>query len=319
MTRMLRTVLALLMAVLAQGAWAHELSMAEMQLREVAPGQFLLQWSAGGDKGDPTSDLRPAWPAGCEAADSVLRCGPAGLSGTVSVDGVGKKFSAVMLKVFWQDGQSRVYTLTAGQPRVQLFGSADDKRGVSEVARAYVVLGFEHIMGGLDHLVFVLAMLFLVGFNRQLIWTISAFTVGHTVSLASAATGWLTLRPGPVEVCIALSILLVASEALGQRKTLARQWPALVAFLFGLVHGMGFAGALKEYGLPENHLLVGLLTFNLGVEAGQLLTVVVAWWLLALAKRFLPSVTKIGPVVLYCIGAIGAYWTFARVTSLITA
>jgi len=190
---------------------------------------------------------------------------------------------------------------------------------VSEVAVAYVVLGFEHIMGGLDHLVFVLAMLFLVGFNRQLVWTISAFTVGHTVSLASAATGWLTLRPGPVEVCIALSIVLVASEALGQRKTLSRQWPALVAFLFGLVHGMGFAGALKEFGLPENHMLVGLLTFNLGVEAGQMLTVAAAWGLLRLATRFWPGVTKMGPVVLYGVGSIGAYWSFARLTSLVTA
>lgn len=319
MTRLLRMMVGLLMAVMAHGAGAHELSMAEMQLREVAPAQFLLQWSAGGDKGDPTSDLKPTWPNGCEVADSVLRCGPTGLSGTVSIEGVGKKFSAVMLKVFWQDGQSRVYTLTAGQPRVQLFGSADDKRGVSEVAVAYVVLGFEHIMGGLDHLVFVLAMLFLVGFNRQLVWTISAFTVGHTVSLASAATGWLTLRPGPVEVCIALSIVLVASEALGQRKTLSRQWPALVAFLFGLVHGMGFAGALKEFGLPENHMLVGLLTFNLGVEAGQMLTVAAAWGLLRLATRFWPGVTKMGPVVLYGVGSIGAYWSFARLTSLVTA
>lgn len=324
MTRLLRFMLAtsaaLLMSLLPHAVSAHELSMAEMQLREVAPGQFLLQWSAGGDKGDPRSELVPTWPAGCEATDAMLRCGPAGLSGTISIDGVGKtKYSAAMLKVFWQDGQSRVYTLTAGQPTVNLYGAADDQRAMGEVAVAYLVLGFEHIMGGFDHLAFVLALLFLVGFRRQLIWTISAFTLGHTLSLASSAFQWLTLPPGPVEVCIALSILLVASEALDQRKTLAREWPALVALLFGLVHGMGFAGALKEIGLPENHALVGLLTFNAGVEAGQLMTVAVAWGLLHIAKRFWPVATRMGPVVLYCIGAIGAYWTFARVTSLFTA
>lgn len=319
MNRMLRWILALLMAAFAHGATAHELSMAEMQLREVAPGQFLLQWSAGGDKGDPASDLIPTWPEGCAVSENLLRCGAAGLSGKVSMAGVGDKFSAALLKVFWQDGQSRVYTLTAGQPSVNLLGSADDKRAMGEVAVAYVALGFEHIMGGFDHLIFVLGLLFLVGFRRQLVWTISAFTLAHTFSLASVALGWLTLRPGPVEACIALSIVLVACEALGQRKTLARQWPALVAFLFGLVHGMGFAGALQDIGLPENHVLVALLTFNLGVEVGQLLTVVAAWGLMQLTTRFWPGVVRLGPAVLYGIGSVGAYWTFSRVAVLVAA
>lgn len=321
MTRLFRALLAtcltLLMSLLPPTAAAHELSMAELQLREVAPGQFLLQWSAGGDKGDPRSELIPTWPAGCEATESMLRCGPTGLSGSISIDGVGKtKYSAAMIKVFWQDGQSRVYTLTAGQPTVLLHGAADDQRAVGEVAAAYLVLGFEHIMGGYDHLAFVLALLFLVGFRRQLIWTISAFTLGHTLSLASSAFQWLTLPPGPVEVCIALSIVLVVSEALEQRKTLAREWPALVALLFGLVHGMGFAGALKEIGLPDNHALVALLTFNLGVEAGQLLTVAVAWVLFRLATRFWPTAHRLGPVVLYGIGSVGAYWALSRVITL---
>lgn len=319
MTRMWRVILAMLLAVVTQGASAHELSMAEMQLREVAPGQFLMQWSAGGDKGDPGSDLTPTWPQGCKVSENLLSCGPAGLSGQVSMAGVGDKFSAAMLKVFWQDGQSRIYTLTAGQSTVNLFGSADDKRAVGEVAMAYVALGFEHIMGGIDHLLFVLGLLFLVGFRRQLIWTISAFTLAHTVSLASVAFGWLTLRPGPVEACIALSIVLVACEALGKRQTLARQWPALVAFVFGLVHGLGFAGALQEIGLPENHVLVALLTFNLGVEVGQLLAVVAAWGVVQLATRLWPRVVRLGPAVLYGIGSVGAYWTFSRVAVLAAA
>lgn len=315
----LQLLLGLLVAVGAQGAAAHELSMAEMQLREVAPGQFLLQWATGGEKGDPRADLTPVWPSGCDATEAMLRCGPAGLSGSMSMRGVGDKYSAAMIKVFWQDGQARTYTLTAGQPTVHLLGAADDKRAMGEVAVAYAILGFEHIMGGLDHMAFVLGLLFLVGFRRQLVWTISAFTLGHTVSLASAAFDVLTLRPGPVDVCIALSVMLVASEALGQRKTLAREWPSLVALLFGLVHGMGFAGALKEIGLPENHALVGLLTFNLGVEAGQLLMVAVLWWLLKLAQRFWPEVTRMAPVALYAVGSVGAYWTLSRMWTLVAS
>lgn len=315
MTRLLRVILTLLIAALAQLAGAHELSMAEMQLRELAPGQFLLQWSAG-EKGNPREDLTPVWPEGCAAADNMLRCGPAGLTGTVSMQGVGNTYSAAMIKVFWQDGQSRVYTLTAGQPTVHLFGSADDRRAMGEIASAYVVLGFEHIMGGIDHLLFVLGLLFLVGFRRQLVWTISAFTVAHSLSLACVALGWLTLRPIPVEACIALSIVLVASEALGSRKTLARQWPALVAFLFGLIHGMGFAGALKEIGLPENHMLVALLTFNLGVEIGQLAAVAAAWMLARLLTRLWPNITRLRAVILYGVGSMGAYWTVLRVSAL---
>ena len=107
--------------------------------------------------------------------------------------------------------------------------------------------------------------------------TITAFTLAHSLTLAQRALGWLTLRSPPVEATIALSIVLVAGEALHKRETLARRWPALVAFLFGLVHGLGFAGALSEIGLPQNHLATALLTFNVGVELGQLLAVAVAW------------------------------------------
>src|SRR5262249_35854710 len=155
--------------------------------------------------------------------------------------GVGTKYSAALVKVFWLDGQSRVYTLTAAQPEVHLYGAADDDRGFGEVARAYLVLGVEHILTGIDHLLFVIGLLFLVGFNRRLLWTIAAFTVAQSLALASSALGLRVLRRPPVEATIALSIVLVAGEALHRRETLARRWPALVAFLFGLVHGLGFA------------------------------------------------------------------------------
>src|SRR5690242_1477012 len=153
---------------------------------------------------------------------------------------------------------------------------------MGEIARAYLVLGVEHILSGVDHLLFVAGLLFLVGFRRRLVGTITAFTVAHSLTLASSAFGWLTLRSPPVEASIALSIVLVASEALRQRETLARRTPSLVAFLFGLVHGLGFAGALKSIGLPQRHLPLALFTFNVGVEVGQLFVVLLAYGLVRL-------------------------------------
>ena len=318
---MLTIVLALLGTVASVGnAQGHEMSMAEMQVRELSRGEFVWQWSAG-EKRAPADDLKPIWPAGCQADASTLRCGPAGLQGTLAMDGVGQRFSAAMVKVVWLDGQQRVYTLSKGQPTVQLYGAADDARGMDEIARAYTQLGVEHILTGFDHLLFVIGLLLLVGFNKRLLRTITAFTIAHSLTLASSALGWLALRSPPVEATIALSIVLVAAEALHQRNTLARRWPALVAFLFGLVHGLGFAGALKEIGLPEQHLFVALLSFNVGVEAGQLLAVGAAWLLcLALQRwqRLLPlgAVVQARTTTLYAIGSLAAYWSLARIVAI---
>jgi hydrogenase/urease accessory protein HupE len=300
----------------AHHAQAHEMSMAEMQVREMSRGEFLWQWAAG-EKVHPSEVLRPIWPEGCRADAGVLRCGSAGLSGTLAVDGVGQRFSAAMIKVTWLDGSTRVYTLTSGQPQVQLYGAAEDPRGIGEIAWAYTLLGVEHILSGIDHLLFVLGLLFLVGFNRRLVLTISAFTVAHSFTLALSALGWLVLRPPPVEATIALSIVLVACEALHHKATLSRRWPALVAFLFGLVHGLGFAGALQQIGLPERHMLVALLTFNVGVEAGQLLVVGLAFLLCSALSRWPPSVLARAPA-LYAIGSVAAYWSIERIVTLLT-
>jgi hydrogenase/urease accessory protein HupE len=229
---------------------------------------------------------------------------------------------------------------------VQLYGSADDRRSLGEIASAYTVLGIEHILSGVDHLLFVIGLLLLVGFRRQLLWTITAFTAAHSLTLASSAMGWLTLRPPPVEATIALSIVLVAAEAcppvaslwppggalsplgrpggtaaLHQRQTLARRWPALVAFLFGLVHGLGFAGALKEIGLPDQHLPAALLTFNLGVEIGQLMTVAAAFGASHLVGRLrgrFPQLARLRTALLYLIGSVAAYWSWLRVATLLS-
>lgn len=303
--------------LLAPAAQAHEISMAELELRQTGAGDFAWQWTTGHRPGELL--LRPLWPENCREAEGTLRCGEDGLRGTLGMQGVGQRHSAVLLRVHWQDGQSRVYTLTAGQPSVQLYGAADDPRGMVEIARAYGVLGVEHILGGFDHLLFVLTLLFLVDFGRRLVWTITAFTLAHSLTLALAALGWITLRGPPVEAVIALSILLVAAEALRRDDTLTHRWPALVAFAFGLIHGLGFAGALREIGFPEQHLGAALLAFNLGVEAGQLAVVLAAW----LAWQACRSLGRVAPAArarapaLYAIGGVAAYWTIGRVLAIV--
>jgi hydrogenase/urease accessory protein HupE len=261
------------------------------------------------------SDLVPHWPERCTAGASSLRCGSDGLKGTLTMEGVGTRYSAALVKVVWLDGQSHVYTLTSAQPSAELYGSADDRRGTAEIARAYVILGVEHILSGVDHLLFVIGLLFLVGFRRRLIGTISAFTLAHSLTLACSVFGWITLRPAPVEAVIAMSIVLVACEALRERATLARRVPALVAFLFGLMHGLGFAGALNSIGLPKSHLPMALFTFNVGVEIGQLMTVLAAYLVvrLPISQR---ALGRARTPALYAIGVVAAYWCWSRVAAL---
>jgi hydrogenase/urease accessory protein HupE len=304
----------LVLAFAAGPSAAHEMSMAELELRQMAPNDYLWQWTAGNRSGENT--LQPEWPAGCNNDDGVLRCGEGGFKGRLGMAGVGDKFSAVLVKVQWADGRNSVFTLTAGQPSVQVYGGADDERGMGEIVRAYTILGVEHILSGFDHLLFVIGLLFLVGFQRRLVWTISAFTLAHSLTLASAALGWLTLRAPPVEACIALSIVLVAYEALNKEPTLSRRLPALVAFGFGLVHGLGFAGVLQEIGLPQQHLLAALLAFNLGVEIGQLL-VVGAAGVLVLLLRNQPWAARLRVPALYGIGSLAAFWTWTRVALIV--
>jgi len=312
---LLRLLLAAWLGSAALPAIAHEMSLAEMTMREVAPGQFVWSWGAPAKSRPIAEDLTPVWPAGCVGGPGLLQCGPGGLAGTLSVAGVGQAYSAAIVRIVWRDQQQTVVTVSGSQPSVQLFGGARDERGGWELGKLYTVLGVEHILSGIDHLMFVVGLLFLVGLNRRLVGTITAFTAAHSLTLAASALGLLTLRSPPVEACIALSIVLVCAEALRDRQTLARRWPALVAFLFGLVHGLGFAGALKDIGLPQQNITVALLGFNLGVEAGQLLVVALAWGAVALLGR-LRGFTSLRRPALYMIGAVAAYWSLTRIAAI---
>ena len=307
-----QAVLSILLLVSAAAVGAHEMTMADLTMREVAPKGFVWSWGIPGKNTPVSQDLTPVWPEGCMGDARTVRCGERGLAGSLSVNGIGKNYSAVILRITWQGEQRSTFTLTQNQSSVRLFGSARDDRDAWQVAQTYAVLGIEHILSGIDHLLFVLSLLFLVGFRRQLLATITLFTVAHSLTLAASALGALTLRSPPVEAVIALSIVLVCAEALSQKDTLTRRWPGIVAFVFGLIHGLGFAGALKDIGLPEQHANMALLTFNLGVEAGQLLVIGLAWLVLLATRRFVWTASA-RRVILYGIGSVSVFWTFSRI------
>ena len=195
--------------------------------------------------------------------------------------------------------------------------------GPLEVVRTYTVLGIEHILGGFDHLLFVLALVLLVQGTRRLIATITAFTAAHSLTLAGATLGWVNVPGPPVEASIALSIAFVASEIVHRRQgrtSLTQRYPWVVAFTFGLLHGFGFAGALAEVGLPASSIPIALLFFNVGVEIGQLLFVgtvlafsAIGWR--AVQRLRLPQPAWMWRVPPYAIGALASFWLIERLAA----
>ena len=181
----------------------------------------------------------------------------------------------------------------------------------------YLVIGAEHILFGWDHLLFVIALVLLIGNWRRVVVAATAFTISHSITLAAASLGFVGLPQKPVEALIALSILFLALEIVRSdpgQPTLTRRFPWVVAFLFGLLHGFGFAGALAEIGLPQDDLVAALLAFNIGVEAGQLLVIGLLLGTIAAARKFAPA--ALSPAIRaasYGIGIIGAYWLIDRV------
>jgi len=238
---------------------------------------------------------------------------PGGLVGEeIAIEGNAVGVTDVIARVVRLDGSSQVERLPIERPRF----TVEPPQGHGEVAWSYLVLGVEHILGGIDHLLFVLALLLIVRGGRRILATVTAFTVAHSITLVAATLGWVHVPGPPVEAVIALSIAFVAMETLhgldGHPGLTARA-PWIVAFSFGLLHGFGFAGALQEVGLPQNAIPTALLMFNVGVEIGQLIFVAAflalrAAWNHALAAP--PAwATR---ATAYGIGTVAMYWVIER-------
>lgn len=189
-----------------------------------------------------------------------------------------------------------------------------------EIVQTYTWLGITHILLGFDHLLFVFALLLIVKNMRRLLWTITAFTLAHSLTMIVATLGLVSLPQAPVEAIIALSILFLAMEILHEKQGkigLTSRYPWLIAFIFGLLHGFGFAGALADIGLPQQAITLALLFFNIGVEVGQLLFVATVVFIVLLLKRLkLPTLLdKLQTLVVYTMGGISAFWLIERTLS----
>lgn len=241
----------------------------------------------------------------------VRRAG--GLEGSqVTIFGLSRTSSEVLVRIEYLDGTSMTQRLTPAAPQFIV----PDKPTWIQTAGTYFVLGLEHILFGADHLLFVLALLMLISGMRKLLLTITAFTLAHSITLISASLNLIHLPIPPVEACIALSIVFIAVEILHVqqgRTSLTARHPWLVAFGFGLLHGLGFASALGEIGLPQNAVATALVVFNLGVEAGQLCFVgaFVAARLLLNHALTVPNYIK--PIPAYAVGGIASFWMIERV------
>jgi hydrogenase/urease accessory protein HupE len=223
----------------------------------------------------------------------------------------------VLARLTRADGSVQLDRILAIDPRFVVRST----RGPFEVVQTYTTLGIEHILTGFDHLCFVLALVLLVRGHRRLFWTVTAFTLAHSLTLALATLDLVHVPGPPVEATIALSIVFVASEIVQKHRGkvgLAARQPWLVAFAFGLLHGLGFAGALAEVGLPQNSIPLALLFFNVGVEMGQLFFIAAVLVLarsmsLIAANRI--DLRRLVPVPAYLIGGIASYWAVERISN----
>lgn len=218
----------------------------------------------------------------------------------------------IPLKTSVNGAAPQVLRLTATQPVATIAQTA----GRGQVAWSYFVIGIEHIVFGIDHLLFVLCLVLLIRGGWMVVKTVTAFTLAHSITLAGTTLGWFGLPQQPVEVVIALSIVFLAVEIVKRKDgapRLSERIPWLVAFLFGLLHGFGFAGALNEIGLPEGEVPTALLTFNLGVEAGQIAIVVVALAILSALRRIKPAAVRPATQCMtYAIGIVASVWLIER-------
>ena len=303
-------------------ARSHEAAMAVLELHQVRPTEFIGNWALA-----PTFDpryLHAQFPTQCHWEPPLLECGAPGFVGRVSFDNLGSSMSAVMLRIFPLQGATRTYTLSAATPSVTVLGESKPSLATwLELADTYLNLGVDHILLGIDHLLFVLGLIFIVRGGWRLAKTITAFTVGHSLSLAAAAFGLIGVPERPLNAVIALSIAFVAVEIARERQGfpgLTARHPWAVALGFGLVHGIGFAGALVSLGIERNVLPVALLSFNVGVEIGQLgfvLLILALFWAHRTLQAMLPRWGARVPE--YAIGVPAMFWFMGRMARLVAS
>jgi hypothetical protein len=317
--------LLLLGILLSLGAQAHRFAPSLLKVTEIAEQQYHVVWKTPVEATSNIS-LLPLLPEACKitqastpqvegtgkVASWQMRCTELGENGLLGeglgVAGLGSNQALAMVSLL--DGRQYQQVLNAEKPR--FFVPAESSAG--DVMGDYAVLGMKHIWDGIDHLLFVFGLLLLVGGGSKLLWTITAFTVGHSITLSLVTLGYFDYPATLVEFIIALSIFVLAVELTRkERNDILWRNPWWLAGGFGLLHGMGFAGALTETGLPQDNLPLALLFFNLGIEIGQItfiLATLALWYVIR--RPIAPWQERLWPIPVYVLGSLSALWCIER-------
>lgn len=315
--------------------WGHALEPAYLDIRQLTEKSWQVFWRTPDVGGKPmaigvklppnctpTSNPKPSYDGAAWVSAWAVDC-PAGLVGqTLEISGLEQQRTDVLFRFQTSAGATATLRLTPTQTSLPV----PSEPSVVDVLINYFQLGFEHILEGWDHLLFVFALLILIRDIWRLVGAITAFTLAHSITLALAALGHVSIPGPPVEAIIALSIVFLAIEVLKRDENqmrLSQRSPWLIAFAFGLLHGLGFAGALREIGLPESDVPTALVAFNLGVEAGQLAFVLGVIAIGAVIRRILPPLARqwrqipsgLNTATGYGIGCMSTYWLAERVAS----
>lgn len=312
-------------------AQAHPLAPGLLALSEIETNRFQAIWKLPNKTAD-RGTLAPFFPDQCEIVDLEapvaagtgrsqsfkLHCAAPLFDKTIGVNGFSANSSGVLLRIRFLDNQLVHQMLGYQQASLVVPG----QQSVTSIFSRYIVLGIEHLIGGIDHVLFVITLALLVGWNKQLFWTITLFTLGHSVTLSLTALGAIRFPVFFIEAMIALSIAWAAADIVHRNRNNLQQGvlqkrPWLMSGSFGLLHGMGFAGALAEIGLPQQALTLSLAAFNIGIEIGQLAVIALFFGLAYLLYRIGIKVpTQLSTATCYVIGIIGAVWFWQRLFAL---
>lgn len=301
---------------------AHEVRPALLELTETQPGEYDVLWKQPVTDGK-TLRLTPLLPAQCQAGEERINRFAGNVvaqrwqvicpldTGRIKIDGLERSLTDVFVRIVMLDGGQRNQVL---RPDAAIWDLETPASGLSGIGE-YLLIGAEHMLFGFDHLLFVLGLTLLVA-KRQIIAVITSFTIAHSITLALTVFDVIALRSAPVELLIAASIVLLAVENIRKKQgkeTLAARRPWLIAFVIGLIHGLGFAGALSDIGLPIGDEALALALFNIGLELGQIAFVGLILLILALLRHIGSAIDDAARITaIYFIGAIGCYWCLDR-------
>ncbi len=309
-------------------ASAHKLAPSLLQITEKDQGMIDVFWkeSVFQKKGESVEPILPHFctPVGnpsIEKQDTGISirwladCNGKSIKGSrISANWTGKSSTSVVLRIVLADGQL-IQTILS--PKNPTFLVPSDQSTL-QVLRNYLVLGVKHLFSGFDHMLFITGLLFMIRKRSLLLWTITAFTLGHSITLSLAALGLIDFPSAWIEFGIALSLFILAVEVAGRKepeseKSFLSRRPWAMAIVFGLLHGLGFASALGEIGLPKSDIPAALFAFNVGIELAQCSWVIFVWLFVGALRRLeLPSLSRLRPAAVYAMGTCATYWCIER-------